>query len=70
MFKVWYALSLLLALFIFIQFINFGAFALAMYVFTVYNVPYWFSGTLVAMFWMWIGYFAYSNDILQGSLTG
>lgn len=63
MFKIWYNVSLILALFVFIQFINFGAFALASYAFLVYNVPYWFSGSVVAIFWMLVGYSIYDHDL-------
>ena len=65
MFKVWFYAALALATFVFIQFVNFGAFALAMYASLVYNVPYWFSGTLVAVFWIAVGYFIYSEDVLD-----
>lgn len=69
MYKLWYFTSLVLATFIFMQFINFGAFALAMYAFTVYNVPYWFSGSLVSIFWVGVGYFVYSQNVLSAKVV-
>ena len=69
MYKLWYFTSLVLATFIFMQFINFGAFALAMYAFTVYNVPYWISGSLVSIFWVGVGYFVYTQNVLNAKVV-
>lgn len=65
MYNIWYLLAAFISLFIFIQFVNFGAFAIATYLSIKYSIPLWFPATIVTYFWIYIGYVIVKSEFLK-----